>query len=198
MLKGQKKYTKSRARPNMKTSSPGDSMPPAPGLYTCIKSWKILYKIRLQTVQTDFFETCNKWVKWWGFSVDITIVFPGGYVHILNHEKNCIKSDFNGFLWNLQQTTKWQDVPVGIKMSSPRVVSPCPRAIYMYKIIKKCIKSDFKEIFFKLVANDRSDKRFLFTSKFCPLGLSSPDLRLYTLIKSWKDMYKVRDWRDSF
>ena len=34
----------------------------------------------------------------------------------------------------------------------------------MQKII-----SDFKEIFLKLVANDRSDKRFLLTSKFCPL-----------------------------
>ena len=33
-----------------------------------------------------------------------------------------------------------------------------------------CIKSDFKEIFFKLVANDGSDKRFLLTSKFCPWG----------------------------
>ena len=65
------------------------------------------------------------------------------------------------------------------------VVSPCPGAIYMYKIMKKnCIKSDFKEIFFKLVANDGSDKRFLLTSKFCPLGLSAPDLQLYTFIKS--------------
>ena len=36
--------------------------------------------------------------------------------------------------------------------------------------MKKCIKSDFKEIFLKLVANDRSDKRILLTSKFCPLG----------------------------
>ena len=41
----------------------------------------------------------------------------------------------------------------------------------MYKIMKKnCIKSDFKEIFLKLVANDQSDKRFLLTSKFCPWG----------------------------
>ena len=32
----------------------------------------------------------------------------------------------------------------------------------MYKIMKKnCIKSDFKEIIFKLVANEQSDKRFL-------------------------------------
>ena len=35
---------------------------------------------------------------------------------------------------------------------------------------KKCIKSDFKLIFFKLVANDRSDKRFLLTSNFVPWG----------------------------
>ena len=55
---------------------------------------------------------------------------------------------------------------------------------------KKCIKSDFKEIFLKLVANDGSDKRFLMTSKFCPMGLSAPDLQLYTFIKSWKDVYK--------
>ena len=32
------------------------------------------------------------------------------------------------------------------------------------------MKSDFKEVFFKLVANDGSDKRFLLTSKFCSLG----------------------------
>ena len=68
---------------------------PAPGLYTCIKSWKELYQIRLQR---NFFETCNKWVKWQGLSVDIKILSPGGclplprgYIHVLNHEKNCIK-----------------------------------------------------------------------------------------------------------
>ena len=41
----------------------------------------------------------------------------------------------------------------------------------MYTIMKKCIKSDVKEIVLKLLANDRSDKRFLLSSKFCPLGL---------------------------
>ena len=55
----------------------------------------------------------------------------------------------------------------------------------MYKTMKtNCIKSDCKEIFLELVANDGSDKRFLLTSKFCPLGLSAPDLGLYTFIKS--------------
>ena len=47
---------------------------------------------------------------------------------------------------------------------------------------KKSIKSDFEEIFLKLVANDRSHKRFLLTLKFCHLGLSARDLRLYTFI----------------
>ena len=47
-----------------------------------------------------------------------------------------------------------------------------------------CIKSDYKEVSLKLVANDRSDKRFLMTSKFCPLGMSAPNLWLYTCIKS--------------
>ena len=126
---------------------------PALGLYTCIKSWKKWYKIRLLR---DFFETCNKWPK-------------------------------------------WQDVPVDIKISSPRGCQPLPPRLYIcIKSWKNCIKSDFKEIVLKLIANERSDKRFLLTSKFCSLGLSAPDLLLYTFIKSWKDVYKVRGWRDSF
>ena len=51
---------------------------------------KKMYKIRLQR---DLFETCNQWVKWWGLSVDIKILSPGGclplprgYKHVLNHE----------------------------------------------------------------------------------------------------------------
>ena len=47
---------------DIKTLSPGGCMPPGSGLYTWIKSWKKMYKIRLQR---DFFETCHKvnWVK---------------------------------------------------------------------------------------------------------------------------------------
>ena len=59
---------------------------PAPGLYTCIKSWKKLHKIRLQR---HFFETCNKWMKWQDISVDIKTMSPGGclplpraYIHV--------------------------------------------------------------------------------------------------------------------
>ena len=75
------------------TFAPWGLSAPAPGLYTCIKSWEKLYKIRLQR---DFFETCSKWPK-------------------------------------------WQDVPVEIKISSQGVVSPCPGAIYIYKIMKKIV-----------------------------------------------------------
>ena len=46
---------------------------PCPGLYTCGKTWKNVYKIRLQR---DCSKTCNKWSKWWGLSVDINIC-PG-------------------------------------------------------------------------------------------------------------------------
>ena len=61
---------------------------------------------------------------------------------------------------------------------------PAP-GLCMYKIMKKkCIKSDFEEIFFKLATNDRSDKMFLLTSKFRPQGVVSPCPRLYTCIKS--------------
>ena len=48
-----------------------------------------------------WFETCNRWPKWQEVSVDIKTCplgavcpMPRGYIHVLNHEKNCIKSDF--------------------------------------------------------------------------------------------------------
>ena len=126
---------------------------PAPGLYTCINSWKKMYKIRLQR---DFF-------------------------------------------LNLQQMTEVTRCSIDIKISSPRGCQPLPRGyIHVWNNEKKCIKSDLKEIFLKLVANDRSDKWFMLTLKFWPLGLSAPYMQLSTFIKTWKDVYKVRGWWDSF
>ena len=62
---------------------------PASGLYTCIKTGKNIYKIGLQRY---FFETCNKWAKWQGLSVDIRILstkgclpLPRGYIHVEKH-----------------------------------------------------------------------------------------------------------------
>ena len=87
-----------------------------------------------------------------------------------------------------------------LKFEPQGVVRPCPGTIYMYIIMKKknCIKSDFKEIYLKMVANEQSDKKFLLTSKVCPLGLSAPGLRLYTCIKYEKKWYKIRPQRDFF
>ena len=73
------------------------------------------------------------------------------------------------------------------------------RAPGLYTCIKswkKCIKSDFKEIFFKLVTSDRSDKMFLLASKFHPQGVVRPWLN--TCIKSWEKIYKIRLQRDFF
>ena len=136
----------------------------------------------------------------WGLSAPAL----GLYTYIKSwKKKKSIQSDFKEIF--LKLATNYQSDKMFLltsKFHPQGVVSSCPGAtcIYMYKIMKKknCIKSDFKEIFLKLVANDGSDKRFPLTSKFCPLVVSAPDLQLYTFIKSWKDVYKVRDWRDSF
>ena len=76
---------------------------------------------------------------------------------------------------------------------------PVPGYIHVWNHEKMCIKSDCENIFFlKLATNDRSDKTFLMTSKFCPLGMSALAPGLNTCIKSWKNMYKIRFQRDFF
>ena len=203
---------------DIKISSPRGCHP-CPGVIYMYKIMKTMYKIRLQR---DFFETCSEWLKWQEVSVDIKILSPGvvcswpaaiynyyalGLYTCIKLWKKMYKIRLQrDFFFTCNKWLKWQENSVDIKILTPGVVCPWPAAIYNYyalglytciKLWKKCIKSDFKEIFF-FVTNDWSDKRFLLTSKFCPLGLSAPDLQLYTIIKSWKDVYKVRGWRDSF
>ena len=123
---------------------------PCPGQYTCIKSWKKLYKIRLQR---HFFETCNKWPKWQDGSVDIKTLSPGG----------CL---------------------------------PLPWGYI--KSLKKCIKADFKEIFWNLQQMNEVARRFCLHQNFVPWGLSASAPGLYTCIKSRKKLYKIRLQRDFF
>ena len=56
------------------------------------------------------------------------------------------------------------------------------------KIMKtNCLKSDFKKICLKLATNDRSDRMFLLTSKFCPKGVVCPcpgTIYMYNVIKN--------------
>ena len=67
-----------------KNCDPKELCASVPGLYTCIKTWKIMYKVRLQKY---VFDTCSKWAKWQNFSVDIRILsilgcrpLPRGYI----------------------------------------------------------------------------------------------------------------------
>ena len=129
-----------------KRSDPSGLSAPAPGLYTCIKTWKIMYKIRLQRY---FFETCNKWAKWQGLSVDIRILFtkgclplPRGYIHVEKNIKKCVlNQNSKRFVWNLQQMI--EVIRAFCWHQTQWVFCPCPWAIYMYKIIKNVYKIRF-------------------------------------------------------
>ena len=100
-------------------------------------------------------------------------------------KKKCIELDFKEILLKLATNDRSDKMfLLTLKFRPHEVVRRCPGAIYMYKIMKKkSIKSDFQENVFKLKASEQSDKRILWTSKFCPLSLSAPDLRLNTFIK---------------
>ena len=110
----------------------------APGLNTCIKTGKNMYKIRLQRY---FFETCNKWAKWQVFPVDIRILstkgclpLPRGYIHV---EKIRIQRDFFKLTTNGRSGKSFL---LTSKFWPQAFVCPCPGAICMYKIIKNVYK----------------------------------------------------------
>ena len=79
----------------------------------------------------------------------------------------------------------------------------------MYWIMKKSIKSDFKDISLKLAKNQTSKtffwnlqlmnevtRHFCWHQNFVPWGLSTPAPGLCTCIKSWKQLYKIRRQRE--
>ena len=163
-----------------------------------IKSWEKLYKIRLQI---DFFETCNKWVMWWGLSVDIKILSPGtspGLYTCIKSWINCVKSDWRHFLY-LQQMKEVTRHFCWHQKFVPWELSTYPRELlHVWKSWKNCIKSDFKETSLKLATNDRSDQMFLLF-KFRPQGVVSPyPGAIYICTKSWKKLYKIRLQRDFY
>ena len=81
-----------------------------------------------------------------------------------------------------------------LKFHPKGVVCPCPGAIYMYKIMR--VKSDFKDICFNSSKWLKWQEVSVDIKILSPMGLSAPYPRLYTFIKSWKDVYKIRGWRD--
>ena len=50
----------------------------------------------------------------------------------------------------------------------------------------------------KLATDDRSDKKFLLTSKLCPLGAVCPLSRGYICVLNHEKLYKIRRQRDFF
>ena len=66
-----------------------------------------------------------------------------------------------------------------------------PLCFWMGKVKTKDFSETIVVYDLKLATNDRSDKKFLLTSKLCPLGAVCPPAPgLYTCIKSWKNCMK--------
>ena len=126
---------------------------PAPGLCTCIKSWKKLYKIRRQR---------------------------------------------HFFFWNLQQMNEvtrhfcWHQnfVPWGLS-------APAPGLYTCIKSWKQLYKIRLQRDFWNLQHMTKVTRCSCWHKNFIPTGLSAPALGLYTCIKSWKYCIKS-DFREIF
>ena len=135
-----------------------------------------MYKISLQSDCFLNLQQMGKVIPW-GLSAPAL-----GLYTCIKSWKKCIKSDFKDTFLKLATNNHSDNnhsdktFLLTKKFCPLGTVCPWPGAIYMYKITKKkkCIKSDFKAIFLKLATNDRNDKMFLLTSKFCPQGSVSP------------------------
>ena len=126
---------------------------------------------------------------------------PHGYIHVFNHEKNCVKSDFKEISLKLATNGKSDKAfLLTSKFCPPGDCLLLPRGyIHVLNHEKNCIKSDFKAFFFKLATNEWSDKIFLLTLKICPLGAVCPcpcpgAIYMYKIMK--KKLYKIRLRRD--
>ena len=144
------------------------------------KIMKNVYKIRLKQI---FLLTCSKWQKWQEVSVDIKILSPGiclpmtcCYIHLLNHEKICIKSEVEEIFLYWQQMTKVMRPSCWHQNFRPNGLSAPAQELYT------CIKS------WKSVHEIRGQSYFL---KSCPQGLSPLALGLY--IHVWnKTKYHIK------
>ena len=119
-----------------KISDPKSLSAPAPGLYTCIKTWKIMYKIRLQR---EFFETCNTWAEWQSYSVDIRVLSTGIYLV----SNKCFANDVSVISKRKKKKKK--------KKRSPS---------YVFSVVKRTFKKcDFPD--FRFYFSNLTNKTFL-------------------------------------
>ena len=120
-----------------KNSDPKGLSAPDLGLYTCIKTWKIMYKIRFQRY---FFWNLQQMGNF-QMSTNSCLPLHRSYIHVEKHLKMCIKSAFKEICLKLATNGRSDK---GFLLTS----KVCPRgfsafAIYMYKIIKNVYKIRF-------------------------------------------------------
>ena len=116
-----------------------------------------MYKIRLQRY---FFETCNKWAKSQGFSVDIRILSTKGFLYTCGKTlKNVYKIEFKEICLKFATNgPSDKGFLLTSKVCPQGVFCPCLGAIYMYKNVFNIV---FEEIILKLAAYGHREKAFL-------------------------------------
>ena len=99
----------------------------------------------------------------------------------------CIKSEFKEICLKLATNGRSDKGFLLTSIVCPQgVLCPCPRAIYMYKIIKNVYKIRFQRDFFlNWQQMGKVIRTFCWHQNFVPKGLSVPALGLYTCIKSF-------------
>ena len=127
---------------------------PALGLYTCIKTWKIIYKIGFKEIYLKL-AIMSKVTRLFCWHQDfvhkgLSAPAPGLYTCGKNIKKCVYNQNSKRFVWNLQQLVE-----------VIRAFCPCPRLYTCIKSLKVCIKSDFKEIILKLARYGQREKAFL-------------------------------------
>ena len=142
-----------------------------------------MYKIRLQR---DFFETCNKWPKWQDVHIDIKISSPLGCQPLyINLQQMGIV--IRPFCWHQSL------VPWGC-LSLPRGYIPV-----LNHEKKKCIKSDFKDIFLNMQQMNEVTRHFYWYQNFVLWGLSASRpgaIYMFKIMK--KKLFKIKLQRDFF
>ena len=118
---------------------------PCPRAIYMYKIIKNVYKIRFRR---DHYETCNIWAKRKGLSVVIKILSPidclplPGAIYIWwNMKKNVYEIGLQSIFF--KPATNGQSdrgFLLTSKVCPQGVISPCPGALYMYKIIKNVFK----------------------------------------------------------
>ena len=73
--------------------------------------------------------------------LELTLIYFKARSNFAPFGKYRIKSRFKEIFLNNDKR-----IHMALKLS-PGVICPCPVAMYMYEIMKKCIKSEFKESF---------------------------------------------------